>query len=374
MQQLPTPCHIIDLDRLNENLDRIQTLKLSSGCKILLAIKGFSAPYFFGPMRAVLDGISASGPFEATLGRQEFGGYVQTYSPAFREEDIVGIVKNSDTVIFNSVRQLDSFQKYVRDAGRMCGVRVNPMISSIWKSDADPCGAYSRLGIPIDEVTPELLEKVDGIHFHAMCEQYTDALEALANQIVSRRGSMIRSAKKLKWINLGGGQLIGRRDYDIAEASRILSSLRTSLEKDIILEPCEGIVTQCGSFATKVCDIVNNGRMTAILDASPICHMPDAVFRAWRHDVRGELPEGQDGYGYYLSGPTCFAGDTFGYYSFAEPLKVGDVLFFEDTAAYTWVKNNTFNGVPFPAICSFDKKNGLIVKKTFSYKTYFDSL
>ena len=102
--------------------------------------------------------------------------------------------------------------------------------------------------------------------------------------------------------------------------------------------------------------------------------MPDAVFRAWRHDVRGELPEGQDGYGYYLSGPTCFAGDTFGYYSFAEPLKVGDVLFFEDTAAYNWVKNNTFNGVPFPAICSIDKKNGLIVKKTFSYKTYFDNL
>lgn len=374
MQKLPTPCHILDMDRLNENLERVRLLKQAAGCRILLAVKGFSAPYFFAPMQSVLDGVSASGPYEARLGRNEFGGYVQTYSPAFREEDIAEIAKNSDAVIFNSVRQLDLFQDRVREAGCMCGVRINPMHSGVWKQDADPCGAYSRLGIPMDEVTPELLDRVDGLHFHAMCEQFTDALEELGDRIVSRLGAWIRERPQIKWVNLGGGQLIGRREYDIDAAARILSALRENLRADIILEPCEGIVTQCGSFATRVCDIVRNQKATAVLDASPVCHMPDAVFRGWRHDVRGELEDGQKGYGYFLSGPTCFAGDSFGFYTFPEPLHIGDVLYFEDTAAYTWVKNNTFNGIPAPTVCAYSREAGLTVKKTFSYESYFDAL
>lgn len=374
MQKLPTPCHIIDVDRLKENLERIRLLKEAAGCKILLAVKGFSAPYFFEPMQGVLDGVSASGPYEARLGRESFGGYVQTYSPAFREEDIADIAKYSDTVIFNSTKQLELFSFQVRQVGCMCGVRINPMKSSIWKEDADPCRAYSRLGIPVDEVTPEILTQVDGIHFHAMCEQYTEALEELGELLVSRLGDMIRSQKNIKWVNLGGGQLIGRQDYDIGAAARILTALHDKLGVDIILEPCEGIVTECGSFATKVCDIVSNGRATAIMDASPCCHMPDAVFRGWRHDVRGELPDGQEGYGYYLSGPTCFAGDTFGYYVFGKPLNIGDIIIFEDTAAYTWVKNNTFNGIPAPMICEYSKEKGLVIKKTYSYDTFFEKL
>lgn len=372
-EKLPTPCHVIDLDRLDENLARIRKLKELSGCRVLLAVKGFSAPYLFEPIRAVLDGVSASGLYEARLGKERFQGHVQTYSPAFRPEDMDDIKRFSDAVVFNSAGQLARFGQEVREAGRMCGIRINPKKSSVWKKDADPCMPSSRLGIPLEDVTEELLRQVDGIHFHAMCEQQADALAQFVALINHELGPMLKKCDQLKWINLGGGQLIGREDYDVDQAAGILCNLSDEYRLDVILEPCEGVVTQCGFFATRVCDIVTNGEQTAILDASPICHMPDTVFRGWSRDVCEEAQDGI-GYRYYLSGPTCFAGDTFGRYTFPEPLQIGDVLHFEDTAAYTWVKNNTFNGIPAPAICTCSRKDGLVIRKTYSYDTYYNGL
>lgn len=373
MAKLPTPCHIIDLDRLEENLGRIRQLKQASGCKVLLAAKGFSAPYLFAPMKNVLDGISASGLFEARLGREEFGDYVQTYSPAFRSEDIDEIIEYSNAVVFNSVRQLEQYGQKVHAAKRFTGLRINPMVSSIQKDDANPCRPYSRLGVPLSAVTPDIFSQIDGIHIHCMCEQLADALEQLVSLIIEKIGIYLENSPNIKWINLGGGQLIGRQDYDISRAAKSILRLRELYHVDVILEPCEGIVTQCGSFATEVCDIVENEEMTAILDASPICHMPDAVFRNWRHDVQGEI-ESDHGYRYFLSGPTCFAGDTFGQYVFDRPLQIGDILYFKDTASYTWVKNNAFNGIPFPAICTYSKKDGLIVHRTYPYELYLQNL
>lgn len=373
LDRIPTPCHIIDLDRLEANLSRIQQLKQVANCKILLAVKGFSAPYLFEYMGSTLDGISASGLYEARLGREQFGRYVQTYSPAFCRKDIDEIVRYSDSIIFNSARQLTQYGDEVRAAGRTCGIRINPLISDVHKTDADPCGPASRLGVPLPEVTDELLSQVDGIHIHAMCEQYADALERLVELVIEQLGPRIRATQGLRWINLGGGQLIGHEDYDIAHAAHALQRIKKEYGLEVILEPCEGILTQCGVFATQVCDIVTNQQDTAILDASPMCHMPDAVFRGWRHDVLGEVPTGE-GYRYFLSGPTCFAGDTFGQYTFSKPLKIGDILYFQDTAAYTWVKNNLFNGIPFPSICTYSKAEGLKIRKTYDYNLFFRCL
>lgn len=373
MAKLPTPCHIIDLDRLEENLERIRQLKQASGCKILLAAKGFSAPYLFSPMKGTLDGISASGLFEARLGREEFGNYVQTYSPAFRPKDIDEIIAYSDAVIFNSIHQLEQYGQKVKTAKRFAGLRINPMVSGIQKDDANPCRPYSRLGVPLPAVSLDTFLQIDGLHIHCMCEQHADALEKLVDLIIEKIGVFLEKSPNIKWINLGGGQLIGQKDYDIDRAAKSILRLKEHYHTDVILEPCEGIVAQCGYFATEVCDIVENEEMTAILDASPICHMPDAVFRNWRHDVEGETAEG-NGYRYFLSGPTCFAGDTFGQYTFDRHLQIGDIIYFKDTASYTWVKNNAFNGIPFPAICTYSKKDGLIVRKTYPYELYFRNL
>lgn len=366
MIKIPTPCHIIDMDLLQENLQRVQRLKQESGCRILLAIKGFSAPYLFEPFRMILDGVSASGLYEARLGREHFGGYVQTYSPAFVPEQIDDILRYSDTIVFNSARQLRQYHTQARRERCSCGIRINPLFPGVLKEDANPCQKYSCLGIPITDFNPELIEFIDGIHVHAMCEQHVDALERLVDHLESRFGDCL---KKMKWINLGGGQLIGHPAYDIGRAVECLRRLKSKYDLEIILEPCEGILTQCGYFATKILDIVKNEIEIAILDASPVCHMQDAVFRGWQRDIIGES-ESTKGFNYRLSGPTCFAGDTFGIHAFDKPLEIGDILYFQDTAAYTWVKNNAFNGIPFPTICTFRKDSGLEVKKTYGYQTF----
>ena len=374
ISELKTPCHIIDLDRLMDNLEKINLLKKSSGCKVLLAVKGFSSPHFFAYMQSYIDGISASGLYEAKMGKESFGGFVQTYSPGFQSRNMAEIVKNSNAVVFNSAKQLEAFRDQAVDSGCTCGIRINPLHSEVKKEDANPCREYSRLGIPYPDITIELLQKVEGIHLHTMCEQFPDALEEVATFLIDVLGDQIDRAGSIKWINLGGGQLIGHKDYDVQRASASIHRIKDRFHTEVILEPCEGIVTETGFFATSVCDIVKNKRYTAVLDASPICHLPDAVFRDWRHDIYGELPRGEDGYLYFLSGPTCFAGDTFGEYAFSKPLQIGDILFFKDTAAYSWVKNSTFNGVPFPDMYAFDHEHGLRHVKTYDYDSFVKSL
>ena len=369
-----TPCHIIDLDRLEENLNKIRLLKEVAGCKVLLAVKGFSLPYFFKYMRPYIDGISASGLYEARMGREYFGGYVQTYSPGFQPGAMAEIAKDSDAVVFNSVSQLRRFREQAAALGCTCGIRINPLTSGVKKEDADPCRAYSRLGIPYPEITPELLRQVEGIHIHSMCEQFPDALEGLAYFLIDEMGDCIDRAGSIKWINLGGGQLIGHKDYNVRKASSSIQKIKNRFHVEVILEPCEGIVTEAGYLVASVCDIVKNEKYTAILDTSPVCHLPDAVFRGWRHDVFGELPAEENGYSYFLSGPTCFAGDTFGEYTFGEPLQIGDILFLKDTAAYSWVKNNTFNGIPFPDIYTFECKHGLQHVKNYDYDTFLSNI
>lgn len=369
--ELPTPCHIIDLDILQKNLQRISRLKTEAGCKILLAVKGFSAPYLFEPMNGVLDGVSASGLYEARLGREFFGGYIQTYSPAYTESQIDDIIHFSDAVVFNSIQQLQTYGDAARAAGCSCGLRINPKYSRVDKDDVDPCKEYSHLGVAVEEITPKILEAVEGIHIHAMCEQQADALEDVLGHLTKLMGGLL---KQIKWINIGGGQLIGHPNYDISRAAGCIRKLRENNNVEVILEPCEGILYGSGTFAAKVLDIVKNNAEIAILDASPICHMPDAVFRGWRREAIGEAKVSNEGYTYFLSGPTCFAGDIFGSYTFKKPLKIGDIVRFTDTATYTWVKNNAFNGVPFPTICTYSKDKGLQVVKQYNYAQFLDLL
>lgn len=371
---ISTPCHIIDLDRLQDNLSKVEQLKAESGCNVLLAAKGFSSPYFFSFMRGAVDGISASGLYEARIGRECYGEYVQTYSPGFRDNVIEQILACSNAIVFNSKTQLNAYLSLARLKGCSCGIRINPMFSRIKKKDVNPCGAYSRLGIPYTEVTDALLDQVDGILIHSMCEQQADALEELIDFIIHTMGKVIDGTRKLKWINLGGGQLIGSKQYDVHRAAQAIQKLKNRVGLQILIEPCEGIVTETGYLATSVCDIVYNRKWTAIIDSSPVCHLPDAVFRGWRHDICGELPQGEDGYNYYISGPTCFPGDTYGEYTFRDRLHVGDILFLKDTAAYSIVKSNSFNGVPFPDIYTYSRAGGLNSVKRHSYDSYLQNL
>ena len=365
MSNIPTPCHIINLDVLEHNLKRISEFKEFSGCTVLLAVKGFSAPYLFDIMKPVLDGVSASGLFEAKLGYDEFGKTVQTYSPAFREEEIREIAQYSDTIVFNSIAQYNRYKHIAEKHHCSCGLRINPQFSSIQKADANPCQKGSHLGVPIENVPDDIFDSIDGLHIHAMCEQNADALTDLVDYIVTRFGENL---SKLKWINFGGGQMIGKDTFDIEKAARCLKTVKEAYGIETIIEPCEGIFVDSGSFATKVLDIIENDKQIAILDSSPVCHMQDAVFRSWTRDIIGEA---EKGYSYRLCGHSCFAGDTYGEYIFKEPLHIGDVLYFLDTATYTLVKNNAFNGINFPTICTYREKDGLKTIKDYTYQDFY---
>ena len=369
---LPTPCHIIDLDRLRYNLDYcIKRLRQEAGCKVLLAIKGFSADKVLPYMQNSLDGISASGAFEARLGKTILQKSVCTFSPAYQKNTIYDVVKYSDKIVFNSMHQYNKLSEVAINNGCSCGIRINPEYTELpMDFGPNPCQKYSRLGIlSADMPDISLFEKghIEGVHLHTMCEQSADVLERTIDILIKRYDPIL---KKIKWLNLGGGQMYANDDYDLDLAIAALLKLRKQYNFEIILEPCEGIMTQCGFFVTSVVDIVHNEIDVAILDTSGICHFPDVVYRDWRHDIKDAEEPGKLPYMYRLTGSSCYAGDIWGDYSFAKPLERGQYIIFLDTAPYSMVKNNTFNGIPMPSLAVYDTVNGLIIKKQYDYDSF----
>lgn len=369
---IPTPCHIIDLDRLRYNLNqRIKKLRQNVGCTVLLAIKGFSADTILPYMQDYLDGISASGAFEARLGKNVFHKCVCTFSPAYQKNTINDIVKYSDKIVFNSMNQYNTFSPLAISSGCSCGIRINPEYSELpIDFGPNPCQKYSRLGIKKRDM-PDICffreGHIEGIHLHTMCEQNADVLERTINILTEQYDSIL---KKIKWLNLGGGQMYSDDSYDLDLAVATLLKLKSKYNFEIIIEPCEGIMTQCGFLVTTVVDIIHNEMNIAILDTSGICHFPDAVYRGWRHDIKDADEPGKLPYTYRLAGPSCYAGDIWGDYSFSKPLERGQHIVFLDTAPYSMVKNNTFNGIPMPTLAVYDTTDGLTIKKQYDYDSF----
>lgn len=366
-EPIKTPCHILNLDRLEKNLSAIESLKKATNCKILLAIKGFSAATVFPELKPYLDGVAASGLYEARLGRDVFGKMVQTFSPAFTHQQIKEILQYSDRIVWNSIQQMKTFGLQAVRENKRCALRINPQFSVNLPQSVDPCARNSRLGVPPSQLEQIDFSLVDGIHLHTMCEQHAEILERTVEHLITEYDSILRCCR---WLNLGGGQLFGHKDYDFQRATDCLNRLLRRYDLELYLEPCEGIFTDVGYFATTVVDIVNNGVPTAILDSSAVCHFPDAPYRGWERDLI-DADEPDCTHSYILAGPTCYSGDIFGTYNFRKPLKVGDVLVFRDTAAYSMVKSNMFNGVPMPSLYCWRSSGKMELRQQYSYKSYY---
>lgn len=380
--QLPTPCHIIDLDCLKNNLEHpIYKLRKETSCKILLALKGFSSEAILPYMVEKLDGFCASGLFEAKLGREYTNGLVSTFSPVYSASHFSQIISYSNMVVFNSLQHFLLHRSAIQGRNCSCGLRINPEYSELPATfGANPCTPSSHLGVrkvdmpPIDLFKPGCIE---GIHFHTMCAQDSTVLSRTVNHLEKEFDSYL---KRIRWLNLGGGQLLADPNYNIAHTISILKSLKEKYHIEIILEPGEGIVTGCGYYATTVMDIVDNQTQTAILNGSAVCHISDCVYRGWRRDILGALDvtDGESSseypYCYRLAGSSCYAGDIFGIYAFKEPLKIGDPIIFTDTASYTMVKACMFNGIPFPSLATYSKKNGLSIVAQYDYSCFKQTL
>ncbi|MEO1937113.1 MAG: carboxynorspermidine decarboxylase [Sulfurimonas sp.] len=379
LERLKTPYYLCEEELLENNLKILDYVQKESGAKIILALKGFAMWSTFDLVAKYLKGCTASGLYEARLAREEFCKFnadaeVHTYSPAFKDEEIEEIAHISDHIVFNSPNQLHRFIWKVKEINPAIHVslRVNPEVSSSPVDIYNPCGLYSRLGTTVENLDESVLEHLDGLNFHALCEQNADALEEVLKSFDEKFG---KYCKNLKFVNFGGGHHITKKGYDIEKLIWLIKEFKQKYNDiDVYLEPGEAVGWETGHLVSTVLDIFHNGMDIAILDTSAEAHMPDTLAMPYRAEVRGAGKAKEKPYTYRLGGNTCLAGDIMGDYSFDEPLKVGDRVIFEDQIHYTFVKNTTFNGIKLPSLVIKRKDGTFELIKEFGYEDYRDRL
>ncbi|MDO5336976.1 MAG: carboxynorspermidine decarboxylase [Eubacteriales bacterium] len=370
IQELRTPCYVIDEGRLKKNLEILRRVQERTGCRILLAQKAFSCFYEYPLIGQYLSGTTASGLYEARLGKEEMGLENHVFSPAYKEEDIRELIKICDHIVFNSLSQLDKYADLCK--GVSLGLRINPQCSTQGdKAIYDPCAFGSRLGVTARNFEEKYLKYLDGLHFHTLCEQNADDLARTLQAVEEKFGKYLY---KMKWLNMGGGHHITREDYDIEMLERCILHMKETYDLQIYLEPGEAVALNAGYLVCEVLDKVENDITTLILDASAACHMPDVLEMPYRPPLWSSAQPGEKPYTYRLSSYTCLAGDIIGDYSFDRKIEAGERLYFEDMAIYSMVKNNTFNGIPLPDIAVMGEDGDCRVIRSFTYQDFKNRL
>jgi carboxynorspermidine decarboxylase len=367
---IATPVYLIDETLIEENMRILQYVKDRTGCKIFHALKAYASFATFPMMSRYLDGTCASGLNETRLGYEEFKKEVHTFGAAYNKKEIGQILKYSNSIIFNSFYQLLKYGEMARKSSVEIGLRVNPGHAEVATEMYNPCAPCSRLGIVqsiFSEEFPKYKDMVDGLHFHAMCEQNSDVLERILNSFEKLYGPYI---KWLKWVNFGGGHHITHDDYDLERLIKLINNFKKKYGVQVYLEPGEASVLNAGVLIASVLDIVNNEMEIAILDTSAETHMPDVLLMPYRPNIMKSGQPSEKKYTYRLAGPSCLSGDVVGDYSFDKPLKRGDRLVFTDMALYSIVKSTTFNGINLPDIAVMRDGGTVELVKTFSYRAY----
>ncbi len=374
IDQAPTPCWLIDQAAIEKNMQILAGVRERTGCKILLALKGFATFSLFPLMRRYLQGTTASGLHEARLGFEEFGGETHVYSPAFRDEELDELLGYVDHLSFNSFGQWKRFREQIQSSGRdvACGIRINPEHSEVEVDIYNPCCRGSRLGVTLAQFDERELDGISGLHVHALCESAAKPLERLLDVVDAKFG---RWLPRMEWLNLGGGHHITRDDYDVELLCELVNRVRDRYGVQVYLEPGEACALGSGILVSTVLDILHNDMDIAILDTSASTHMPDVLEMPYRAEVVGGSLPGELAHTYRLGGMTCLAGDVIGDYSFAEPLRIGQRLVFLDMAHYTIVKTTTFNGVRLPSIALCDSRDGSFrLVREFGFDDYRNRL
>ena len=362
---VPTPSYLVYEELLEKNLKILAEIAEETGAKILLAQKCFSMYYYYPLIGRYLAGTTASGIYEARLSQEEMGKENHVFKPAYEEDEIPRLAAICDHIIFNSFAQWERFGGAARAAGASCGIRINPERSTQEHAIYDPCAPGSRLGVKIADFRADLLDGIDGLHFHTLCEQGADALAVTLEAVEEKFGMYLH---RMKWLNFGGGHHITREGYDIALLKRLIRHVQETYDVAVYLEPGEAVALNAGFLVAEVLEVQTGGNV--ILNTSATCHMPDVIEMPYRPPVVGAGEAGEKAYTYTLAGPTCLAGDTIGTYSFDTPLSVGARVVFGDMAIYTMVKNNTFNGMPLPNIIAVAPNGEWEIVREFGYDDF----
>lgn len=376
LAQLPTPCYLLDEAQLRRNGEMLLGVQQRTGCRILLAQKAFSNFNCYPLLAPYLAGTEASGSYESRLGKEELPEKENhVFCAAYREDEFEELLRYADHIVFNSPRQLEKFGPRAKAAGKSIGLRINPERSTQEGHEIyDPCAPGSRLGTTraqwdaAVEQNPALPGLLDGLHFHTLCEQDSDALAQTLPAVEEKFGDLL---PKMKWLNFGGGHHITRPDYDLKTLEVCVTSMQEKYGVQVYLEPGEAWALNAGYLVTTVLDTLKNGKTNlAILDMSAACHTPDVIEMPYRPPLLNAGEADEKTVTYRLGGPTCLAGDVVGDYSFGAPLSEGDRLIFGDMAIYSTCKNNTFNGMPLPDIWALTETGETVRLAHFGYQDF----
>jgi carboxynorspermidine decarboxylase len=373
-KNIRTPAYVLDVAALKRNLATAARIKRESGAKILLATKAWAMPAAFPMLRDTLDGSTASGEYEARMGREEFGKEVHVYAPAYTEAEVESLTAIADHIYFNSSEQIARFLPIVkRKAGIEVGIRINPGYSNATLGGAlyDPCAPYSRFGTVKADLDKLPWDEIDIFHVHALCESLHDGSVGLIRHVAREFAPYL---KKVKAVNFGGGHFINKPGYDVTALVEAIRAFRAEFNIEVILEPGAGLVVDTGWLVASVIGIHHNEKDILILDASASCHMPDVLEVPYRPPIQGSGEPGKHPHSYIIGGKTCMTGDIIGEYAFPKPVAVGDRLIFGDMMQYSFVKNTTFNGTPLPDLAVLEEDGHYRVLRTFGYEAFRDRL
>lgn len=383
LYRVDSPAFVVDAAKLRANLRILDDIRERAGVKVLGALKAFSMWSTASIIGEYLDGVCTSGLWEALLAAEHYDGEIATYCAAYKPEDLDEVCRLSDHVIFNSPMQIERFgdillRARARGEDFDIGLRINPMHAEGEVQRYDPCAPHSRLGFPIDQLRPEHIALVDGIHFHTLCEQDFEPLARTWDKVFDHLEPYF---DQLKWLNFGGGHHITRADYQRDELVEFLRDVQDDTGCEVYLEPGEAVALDAGILVGTILDTHWNGMPLAITDISATCHMPDVIEAPYRPAMLGEEPlegiqidEGQGG-AVRLGGPSCLAGDVIGDYRLPVPSEPGQRIAFLDQAHYSMVKTTTFNGVPLPSIWLWDSESDSLEQiRKFGYEDFRDRL
>ena len=370
LQTIPTPAYVLDVARLKRNLSTAARLKRETGCKILLATKAFALPVVFPLMRDVLDGTTASGLFEARLGREEFGKEVHVYVPAYKDSEFDALTQLADHIYFNSPAQLARFLPRVKVQGKKVGLRINPGFSNATLGGDlyNPCAPCSRFGTLPQDLDCLPWDEIDILHAHALCESLHEGSVNLIRHVADHFGTYL---SRVKAVNFGGGHFINKEGYDLDALIGAVRDFRARFPHlDVIFEPGGALVYDAGYLVATILDFHRNEKDIAILDTSASCHMPDVLGVPYTPPVLNGAAPDIHPHRYIFGGNMCMTGDVIGEYSFAEALKIGDRIIFGDMMQYSFVMNNTFNGVALPDLFVLQENGTLTRASAFGYDDF----
>lgn len=372
ISQIPSPCYLLEEEKLISNLEIIKRVQEESGARVILALKGFSMWSTFDLVKQYLPGCTASSLYELKLADEKFGRENHIYSAAYREDEFAEICQLAGHIVFNSVNQWNRFSRQAMDAGVSCGIRVNPGIAEVETDLYNPCFSGSRLGVRPEHLQGASLSGIEGMHLHALCENLADSSVTLIDAFEEKFADYI---PWLKWVNFGGGHLMTHADYDVDKLIERIIRFKAKWNKQVYLEPGGAIAWRTGPLITSVLDIVpTDGLDVAILDISATAHMPDVLEMPYRPTITAAAAANAKPHTYRLGGTSCLAGDVIGDYAFDEPLEIGSRLIFEDMIHYTMVKTTMFNGVRHPDIGIWRSDNRFELVRRFNYEDFRDRL